>query len=128
MDDSQHSEHKISMGKLYEKYMMAKNLAGMLDVAYSFNTETKRNEVVLIIKDGETTIPLGTLWSAEDFEKRDYLSTDSEIISRVFKQYEAFDDRETLDSFNNGFHPNDRNYDDIWKFIDSAREAVKDIE
>ena len=26
----------------------------------------------------------------------------------------------------NGFHPKDPNYDDIWKFIDSAREAVKD--
>ena len=108
--------------------MMAKNLAGMLDVAYSFNTETKRNEVVLIIKNGEQTIPLGTLWSAEDFELRDYLSVDSEIISRVFKQYEAFDDRDTLDSLNNGYHPKDKNYDDMWKFIDGAREAVEDIE
>ena len=28
----------------------------------------------------------------------------------------------------NGYHPKDPNYDDIWKFIDSAREAVKDDE
>ena len=126
MDESQHSEHKIGMGKIYEKYLMTKRLVEMLDIAYAFNTETERTEVVLVVKEGERTIPLGTLWSAEDFQLRQVNLIDSEIISKVFKLYEVEDERKTLDEFNNGFHPKDPNYDDIWKFIDSAREAVKD--
>jgi len=126
VDESQHSEHKIGMGKLYEKFLMAKRLSGMLDVAYAFNTETERNEVVLVIKEGERKIPLGTLWSAEDFALRVVNQIDTEIVSNVFKLYEVEDERNTLDEFNNGYHPKDANYDDIWKFIDSAREAVKD--
>ena len=114
------------MGKLYEKFLMAKRLSGMLDVAYAFNTETERTEVVLVVKEGERTIPLGTLWSAEDFKLRQVNLIDTEIISNVFKLYEVEDERNTLDEFNNGYHPKDANYDDIWKFIDSAREAVKD--
>jgi hypothetical protein len=126
MDESQHSQHKIGMGKLYEKFLMAKRMSDMLDVVYAFNTETERNEVVLVVKEGERTIPLGTLWSAEDFKLRVGNEIDSEIISKVFKLYEVEDERKTLDEFNNGFHPKDPNYDDIWKFIDAAREAVKD--
>ena len=126
MDESQHSEHKIGMGKIYEKFLMTKRLGDMLSVAYAFNTETERNEVVLVIKEGERQIPLGTLWSAEDFELREVNLVDSEIISSVFKLYGIEDERKTLDEFNDGFHPKDPNYDDIWKFIDSAREAVKD--
>lgn len=126
MDESQHSQHKIGMGKLYEKFLMAKRMSDMLDVVYAFNTETERNEVVLVVKEGERTIPLGTLWTAEDFKLRVGNEIDSEIISKVFKLYEVEDERKTLDEFNNGFHPKDPNYDDIWKFIDSAREAVKD--
>ena len=126
MDESQHSEHKIGMGKIYEKFLMTKRLGDMLSVAYAFNTETERNEVVLVIKEGERQIPLGTLLSAEDFELREVNLVDSEIISSVFKLYGIEDERKTLDEFNDGFHPKDPNYDDIWKFIDSAREAVKD--
>lgn len=126
MDESQHSQHKIGMGKLYEKFLMAKRMSDMLDVVYAFNTETERNEVVLVVKEGERTIPLGTLWSAEDFQLRQVNLIDSEIISKVFKLYEVEDERKTLDEFNEGYHPKDPNYDDIWKFIDSAREAVKD--
>jgi len=126
--EENHDLHKVSMGKLYEKYMMAKNLSDMLDVAYSYNTETKRNEIILIIKDGERTIPLGNLWSAEDFALRDYKLNDSLIMSRVFKQYESEDERRTLDEFNDEYHPVDKNYDDIWKFIDGARQALDDKE
>ena len=114
------------MGKIYEKFLMTKRLGDMLSVAYAFNKETERNEVVLVIKEGERQIPLGTLWSAEDFELREVNLVDSEIISSVFKLYGIEDERKTLDEFNEGYHPKDPNYDDIWKFIDSAREAVKD--
>ena len=89
MDESQHSEHKIGMGKIYEKYLMTKRLVEMLDIAYAFNTETERTEVVLVVKEGERTIPLGTLWSAEDFQLRQVNLIDSEIISKVFKLYEV---------------------------------------
>jgi hypothetical protein len=126
--EENHDLHKVGMGKLYEKYMMAKNLSDMLDVAYSYNTETKRNEIILIIKDGERTIPLGNLWSAEDFALRDYKLNDSLIMSRVFKQYESVDERSTLDEFNDEYHPVDKNYDDIWTFIDGARQALDDTE
>jgi len=124
--DREHSQHKVGIGKIYEKFLMTKRLVEMLDVAYAFNTETKRKEVVLVIKEGEREIPLGTLWSAEDFKLRVVDGIDSEIFSQVFKLYEVEDERKTIDEFNNGFHPKDPNYDDIWKFIDSAREAAKD--
>ena len=53
MDESQHSQHKIGMGKLYEKFLMAKRMSDMLDVVYAFNTETERNEVVLVVKEAK---------------------------------------------------------------------------
>jgi len=124
--DREHSEHKNAMGKLYEKYLMAKRLAGSIDVAYAMNTETGRKEVILVVKEGERIVPLGNLWSAHDFQLRDVDLIDSEIVSNVFKLYEVEDERNTLEEFDNGYHSKDPNYDDIWKFIDSAREAVKD--
>lgn len=128
MNHENHSEHKGGLGKLYEKLMLAKNFADKLDVAYSYNTETKRNEMVLVIKDGNRTLPLGNLWSQRDFQLRNYKVEDSEIMSALFKQYEAVDERKTIDEFENEFHPIDKNYDDMWKFVDGARQALKDIE
>ena len=127
MDESQHSEHKIGMGKIYEKYLMTKRLVEMLDIAYAFNTETERTEVVLVVKEGERTIPLGTLWSAEDFQLRQVNLIDSEIISKVFKLYEVEDERKTLDEFNNGYHPKDKNYERIWDLIDNAIAGAKEV-
>ena len=64
----------------------------------------------------------------EDFNLREYDEKDSLILERVFNLYQAEDNRESFDELNDGYHPKDRTYDDMWKFIDSAREAVEDIE
>ena len=127
MDESQHSQHKNALGKLYEKFLMAKRLGNDLDVVYAFNTETKRTEVVLTVTDEKgAIIPLASLWSAPDVELRVVQEQDSVIISRMFKLYEVEDDRQTIDEFNNEYHPKDKNYDDMWKFVDSARQALEE--
>jgi len=127
MTEENNSDYKRGLGKIYEKVQMIKNCGTMLTVGFAINTETKRREVVLILKqeDGAIT-PLASLWSAEDFKLREYDSKDSLILERVFNLYQAEDNRESYDDLNDGYHPKDKNYDDMWKFIDSAREAVED--
>ncbi len=126
MENENHSIHKNAMGKLYEKFLMTKKLSDLLNVGYALNTETGRKEVVLLLQTEDQTIPVGNLWSAHDFNLRDYDHTDSAIISKVFEQYASVDERETLDEFNNDYHPKDKNYDEMWTFIDEARAVVKD--
>ena len=122
-------DYKRGLGKTYEKVQMIKNCADMLSVGWAINTETKRREVVLLLKhESGTVTPLASLWTAEDFNLREYDEKDSIILRRVFDLYQAQDDRESFDELNDGYHPKDRTYDDMWKFIDGAREAVEDIE
>ena len=122
-------DYKRSLGKLYEKVQMIKNFPHMLTVGSAINTETKRREVVLVLKEEDgPVIPLATLLTAEDIALREYDVKDSAIFERVFDLYEIEDDRGTFDELNNGFHPKDKTYDDMLKFIDSTREAVEDIE
>ncbi len=121
------SENKDAMGKVYEKYQMAKQLSELLTVGSCINKETKRFEVVLCIKNGDKTIPLGNLWSAKDFELREYDVVDSIVVDRVFQHYAENDNRKTLDEFNNGYHPKDKNYERIWDLIDNARAGAKEV-
>lgn len=121
------SENKDAMGKVYEKYQMAKQLSELLTVGSCINKETKRFEVVLCIKNGDNTIPLGNLWSAKDFELREYDVVDSIVVDRVFQHYAENDNRKTLDEFNNGYHPKDKNYERIWDLIDNARAGAKEV-
>jgi len=50
-------DYKRSLGKLYEKVQMIKNFSDMLTVGSAINTETRRREVVLVLKqDGGPVI------------------------------------------------------------------------
>ncbi len=121
-------DYKRGLGKIYEKVQMIKNFSDRLSVGSAVNTETKRREVILLLKgDGGKVIPLATLLTSEDIQLRDYDHKDSQIFHNTFSLYEAEDDRETFEEFNDGFHPKDRTYDDMIKFIDSTREAVEDL-
>jgi len=121
-------DYKRGLGKLYEKVQMIKNFSDMLTVGSAINTETRRREVVLVLKqEGGPVIPLATLLTHEDIALRDYDAKDSAIFERVFDLYEVEDDRKTFEEFNDGFHPKDRSYEDMLKFIDSTREAVEDL-
>jgi len=121
-------DYKRGLGKLYEKVQMIKNVSDKLTVGSAINTETKRREVVLVLKqEGGPVIPLATLLTQEDIELREYDVKDSAIFERVFDLYEVEDDRKTFEELNDGFHPKDRTYDDMLKFIDSTREAVEDL-
>ena len=121
-------DYKRGLGKLYEKVQMIKNVSDKLTVGSAINTETKRREVVLVLKqEGGPVISLATLLTQEDIELREYDAKDSAIFERVFDLYEVEDDRKTFEELNDGFHPEDRTYDDMLKFIDSTREAVEDL-
>jgi len=121
-------DYKRGLGKLYEKVQMIKNVSDNLTVGSAINTETKRREVVLVLKqEGGPVIPLATLLTQEDIDLREYDAKDSAIFERVFDLYEVEDDRKTFEELNDGFHPKDRTYDDMLKFIDSTREAVEDL-
>jgi len=126
MDEQNHATHKNAMGKLYEKYQMIKRFSNSLDVGYCMNNETGRKELVLILKTPTNVFPLGNLWTHHDFELRDYDIIDSEIFSEVFSGYEETDERTTIEDFLDGYHPIDKNYDQLWKMIDEAREEAEE--
>tara|TARA_R100001460_G_scaffold40052_2_gene75046 strand:- start:3577 stop:3966 length:390 start_codon:yes stop_codon:yes gene_type:complete len=121
------NKNKDAIGKVYEKYQMAKELTDLLTVGSAMNKETGRREVVLCIKQGDQTIPLGNLWSAKDFALRDYDVVDSIIFDRVFAHYSKNDNRTSLDEFNNGYHPKDKNYSQLWDYIDRARAGAQEV-
>lgn len=118
-----HNNHKNALGKLYEKFLMIKNQVGNLDVAYAKNSETGRMEMVLVLVTEKSLFPLATLLTAKDIELLAVDLDQTALFQTLFATYENDDNRKTFDELNNEFHPVDKNYDNMWTFIDNAREG-----